>query len=64
MISEVGFTRNTSPNRAQKPPRYELVVPELDELVKVIFETSSLNPDFFTGGQHPDALRYLKEQNH
>jgi HEPN domain-containing protein len=66
MAGEIGFVRNntlSSGTSIYQTPRYHLVVDELDELVKIIFETSKLNPQFFTRRLNADALHYLKKQN-
>jgi hypothetical protein len=65
MTLEAGLVRNLSSiKRTQPEPRYELALEELDELVKLIFQTSGINPEFFTqSAMKSDALRYLNEQN-
>lgn len=52
------------PNNPTRPePHYDLVVEEVDELVKVIFSVAKLNPVFFCSGLDPRALAILGEQN-
>jgi len=63
MVSEVGLVRNPSPIE-HTALRYELALDELDELVKLIYQTSDINPAFFKSSLiKPDASRYLNEQN-
>jgi len=52
----------TVPRRAE--PVYELVLEDVDELVKVIFDLANLNPKFFIGRLHnPNVLAVLNEDN-
>jgi HEPN domain-containing protein len=62
MILEVGFGRNPSPTLPTEL-RYQMALEELDELVKLIFETSGINAAYFVDSVVPDALRYLNERN-
>jgi hypothetical protein len=63
MILEIGLVRNPSPMKHTEP-RYQLALDELDELVKLIYQTSGINPAFFTSSLiKPDASRYLNEHN-
>jgi HEPN domain-containing protein len=62
MILEVGFGRDTSPTQPTEL-RYQMALEELDELVKLIFETSGINAASFVNSTQPDALRYLNERN-
>ena len=50
-------------NPGRPEPRYDLVLEEVDELVKVIFSVAKLNPAFFASGLTPRALAVLGEQN-
>lgn len=50
-------------NPGQAEPLYDLVLEEIDELVKVIFGIASLNPAFFVSGLTPRALAVLNEAN-
>ena len=59
---EVGFGRDTSPTQPTEL-RYQMALEKLDELVKLIFETSGINAAYFVDSVVPDALRYLSEQN-
>ncbi len=43
--------------------RYQMALDELDELVKLIFETSGISAASFVNSIQPDALRYLNEGN-
>jgi len=64
MTLEAGFVRNPEPTQHAGMPRYELILDELDGLVKLIFQISKLNPAFFMSMLHkPDAKQYLNEQN-
>jgi hypothetical protein len=56
MILEVGFVRNPSPTLPTEL-RYQMALEELDELVKLIFETSGINAAYFVDSVVPDALR-------
>ena len=51
------------PNATRPEPDYDLVLEEIDELVKVIFSFANLNPTFFTAGLNSRALAILSEQN-
>lgn len=51
------------PNPSRPEPDYDLVLEEVDELVKVIFRVASLNPAFFASGLNPRTLAILREQN-
>jgi len=63
MTLEVGLDRNTSPTKPNEL-RYQLVLGELDELVKLIFQTSGIDAaSLVLSVVQPDALRYLNEQN-
>ena len=63
MTLEVGLDRNTSPTKPNEL-RYQLVLGELDELVKLIFQTSGIDAaSLVLSVVQPDALRYLSEQN-
>src|SRR6266478_10258443 len=63
MILEVGFGRDTSPTQPTEL-RYQMALEELDELVKLIFQTSGINLQCFTNSlTKADTLRYLKEHN-
>ena len=44
-------------------PMYEIVVEEIDSLVKVIFQKSSINPKFFTNPLKFEAKTYLNKEN-
>jgi hypothetical protein len=44
-------------------PVHEIVVEEIDSLVKVIFQKSSINPEFFTNALKPEAKTYLNKEN-
>jgi hypothetical protein len=48
-----GSAESTVPKRPE--PVYEIVVEEIDSLVKVIFQKSSFNPEFFTNRLKPEA---------
>jgi len=50
-------------NRGRTESVYDLVLEEVDELVKAIFGVSNLNPDFFSSGLNPRALAILSEAN-
>lgn len=67
MEAIISFDRPTLTGAPGRPtclePRYEIVVDEIDRLVKVIFEKSNLNPPFFTGGLNKDAATYLTRSN-
>ncbi len=64
MLAETGFVRNPPPD-VKRPPgaHYQLVLEEVDELVKLIFQIERINPTFFTGSLDEDAKRYLNYQN-
>jgi hypothetical protein len=44
---------------AKDPPRYDLVLRDIDELIAVIFAQANVNPVFFTGGLNPAARACL-----
>jgi hypothetical protein len=61
--SEIGLVRNPAPAK-HREPRYELALDELDELAHLLYQTSDINPKYFTGMlMKPDAMRYLNEHN-
>jgi HEPN domain-containing protein len=63
MIMQVGFGRDTSPTKPTEL-RYQLALEELDELVKLIFQTSGIDAaSLVLSVVQPDALRYLNERN-
>lgn len=45
------------------PPRYQIIVTEIDRLVARIFEVSSRNPAFFTGGVNDYAREAITRDN-
>lgn len=47
----------------QPPPRYEVVITDIDRLVARIFEVSSRNPFFFTGSMNPYAREAITRDN-
>ena len=51
------------PNPTRPEPSYDLVIEEIDELIKVIFGIANLNPAFFATGVNPRALAAIGEQN-
>jgi hypothetical protein len=67
MLAEIGFVRNTfSPIPGAKQPKaehYQLALDEIDELLKLIFQTEGVNPPFFIQSLSEDAKRYLEHQN-
>jgi len=67
MLAEIGPVRNTfTPppgHRQPKAARYRLVLDEVDELVKLIFQIENVNPTFFTQTLDEHAKRYLDHQN-
>jgi hypothetical protein len=50
-------------NPGRTEPVYDLVLEDVDELVKVIFSVANLNPAFFSSGLNPRALAVLSEAN-
>ena len=56
-----GSAESTVPKRPE--PVYEIVVQEIDSLVKVIFQKSSINPEFFTNRLKLEAKTYLNKEN-
>jgi hypothetical protein len=50
-------------NPGRTEPVYDLVLEEVDELVKAIFSVANLNPAFFSSGLNPRALAVLSEAN-
>lgn len=42
---------------------YQLVLEDVDALVKVIFEKARVNPDFYFSELSGDSLRYLSDKN-
>jgi len=58
---EHGSVESTVPKRSE--PAYEIVVEEIDSLVKVIFQKSSINPEFFTNRLKLEAKTYLNKEN-
>lgn len=46
-------------------PNYDLVLGEIDDLARTIFDVCSINPDFFTSSMkyNPHALEYLERNN-
>src|SRR5262245_54609964 len=67
MLAEIGPVRNTFPQPpgAKQPPgaRYQLAFDEVDELVKLIFQIESINPQFYTQALDQDAKTYINYQN-
>ena len=67
MSASIAINRSTistgtlTPGRPE--PTYDIVVEDVDRLVKAIFEKSSVNPKFFTNGLNPDATIYLMKEN-
>lgn len=63
MAAIIDFTRASATavttRSSRQPPAYEINVPDLDDLMKVIFNKSQVNLPAFTHGLHPDALEYL-----
>jgi hypothetical protein len=49
--------------KQQQVPHYYLTWEEIDELVKIIFQESSINPLFFTGKYNASAREYLNKEN-
>lgn len=47
----------------QSVPIYELVVDEMDKLVRIIFGKSSVNPDFFTISLSKEGKKYFQWDN-
>ena len=67
MFASVSIKRPSQPasmsGRSAQPRGYHLVVEELDELVKVIFDKCSLNPDFFFSKLGPEARSIIGRDN-
>ena len=67
MIAVVGIKSGdstyTDESSSRPEPRYGFDLEEIDCLVRVIFEKSSVNPLFFTDSLNDDALSYLKREN-
>jgi hypothetical protein len=67
MLAEIGPVRNTynPPPGVNRPraARYQLALDEVDELIKLIFQIESINPQFYTGSLDEDAKRYLNYRN-
>ena len=58
------FRKKSATGRETAPgAHYQLVLEEVDELVKLIFQIERINPTFFTGSFDEDAKRYLNYQN-
>ena len=51
------------PNTERPEPDYDLVLEDVDELVKMVFAVSKQNPAFFACGLNPRTLAVLNEQN-
>lgn len=67
MLSSISLSRNAvlyNVNAPTRPePKYYLAVEDIDELVNVIFTTSSVNPSFFMNGLNADASDFLGRSN-
>ncbi|HVO66243.1 MAG TPA: hypothetical protein VMT12_07160 [Syntrophales bacterium] len=56
-----GSAASVAPKRLE--PKYEIVIEEIDSLVKVIFQKSSINPEFFINSLKPEVKSYLNKDN-
>jgi hypothetical protein len=45
------------------PPRYDLVLEDVDSLMKMLFEKGRANPQFYIQRLRPDAITYLSRDN-
>jgi hypothetical protein len=67
MLCTVSIKRSSSKIAASSagglPPRYDLCLEEIDNLVANIFRVASVNPKFFMGGLNKYAKQYLSEEN-
>jgi len=65
MMGTISFKRVAVAASQGRPnyPAYEIVVDELDVLIKLIFERSKVNPLFFAHSLKGDASEYLKRWN-
>lgn len=50
-------------DQQQQVPHYYLTWEEIDQLVKIIFKESSVNPLFFTGKYRESARQFLVKEN-
>lgn len=50
-------------NPTRPAPHYDLVLEDVDELVKAIFDAARFNPAFFASSLNPRVLSILSEQN-
>jgi len=60
---EPGHSSSTYAPEITPPPRYQIVVTEIDRLVARIFEVSSRNPAFFTGWMNEYAQGAITRDN-
>jgi hypothetical protein len=44
-------------------PLYELVMPDIDKLIRILFDKASINPAFFINGMNSDPQTYLRIEN-
>jgi hypothetical protein len=63
MMASISMKKQ-DPTLSRSTPRrrervYEIIVEEIDNLVKVIFQKSSVNPLFFTNSLNSEAKKYL-----
>ena len=65
MIAGISYVKPTGPITVpgRTEPTYEIVLEEVDELVRVMFEKSSRSPIAFMGDLGTDASTYLERQN-
>ncbi len=67
MIASVGIKEGDSAGVDEQLPRpepyYGFDIEPIDALARVIFEKSSVNPEFFTLSLNSDALTYLQREN-
>lgn len=67
MIARISLKKQYSTPNSGTPerpePAYEIVVEEIDSLVKVIFQKSSVNPLYFTNSFNSEATTYLNKEN-
>ena len=49
--------------QGRREPQFQIIVKEIDEFVKALFEEASLNPPYFTASIGSEAKAYLTKEN-
>ena len=63
-LQDAAKVQSRSKMKLPRPvPRYDLRLQDVDALLDVVFDSSSVNPKFFVAGLNPIARKYLTENN-